>query len=148
LSNTFEWLKRFFIVGIILAVITYLYTNNITSTFWVFIGFTGLATISAFSSTCKNCDNCFGIYEINKRLIDTNVRRIHFTKEVPVGHTERHYHYVNGGTRQTHTEIHYETQDFIKEITNKRYEHSHKCKFCGDITNTYSTSESSRIYRE
>lgn len=148
MAKTLEWVKRFIIAGIILAALTYIYTNNISFSFWAFIGFVALAAASAYPSWCKNCDNCYAIHEIDNRLIDKKVRRIHFTKDVPVGRTERHYHYVNGGTRQTHTEIHYEERDFIKEITKKRYEHTHQCKFCGNITKTYSTSKSSRTFRE
>jgi hypothetical protein len=148
LANTFEWLKRFIIAGIIFAVLTYIFTYNLSLSFWVFIIVAVLATAYAFESRCKNCDNCFAVWEINNRLIDTKVTHIPFTKRVEVGHSEKYYHYVDGGTRQTHTEIHYEDRDFIKEITKKTYEHTYKCKFCGNITKTYSTSKSSQTFRD
>jgi hypothetical protein len=74
------------------------------------------------------------------------VIHIPFTKDVEVGRSEKYYHYVNGGTRQTHTDIHFEKRNFVKEVTRKKYEHTHKCEFCGKISKTYSTSESSEIF--
>jgi len=114
----------------------------------MFIVVVGFATAYAFFTRCKNCDNCFAVWEINNQLFDTKVTHIPFTKRVEVGHTATHYHYADGGTRQTQTQIQYDDRDFTKEITKKTYEHTHKCKVCGNITKTYSTSESSQTYRD
>lgn len=122
MANPFEWLKRFIIAGIILAVLSYIFTNNISLSFWVFIIIVGLMTGYAFFSRCKNCENCFAVWEINNRLIDTKVTHIPFTDRVEVGHSKKYYHYVDGGTRQIETEIHYEDRDFVKEITRENFE--------------------------
>jgi hypothetical protein len=148
LANITEWFKGFIVAGIILAVVNYIFTNNLAISFFEFIIVVGFASAYAYFTRCKNCNNCFSIWEMNTQPIDSKVSRIPFTKEVEVGRSERHYHYAGGGSRQTHTEIQYEYQNFIKEITRIKYEHTHKCKFCGNITMTYSISESSREYPE
>lgn len=148
MARSFEWFKRFIIVGIIFAVLTYIFTNSLYFSFWAFVIISVLATAYAFESRCKNCDNCFSIREINNQLIDTKVRQVRFTKRVEVGHSEKYYHYKNGDTRRMHTEIYYEDRPFIKKITRKTYEHTYKCEFCGNITKSYSTSESRQIFSD
>jgi hypothetical protein len=146
LAKTAEWFKGFFVVGVVFGVLTFFFTNKIYLAFWAFVGFIIVTTAYAFFTRCKKCENCFAIAEINNRLIDTNVTHVPFTKQVEVGRTERHYHYVDGGSRQTHTEINYEKRKFVKEITRSRYEHTHQCKFCRNITHTYTISEQSQTY--
>lgn len=148
LANTIEWLKKFLIVGFVLGLLTYISTKEFSLSFWVFVVIVVPTIAYAFFTSCKKCNNCFAVWEINKRLIDTNVSRIPFTRSVEVGRSEKHYHYVDGRTRRTHTEIQYENQDFLKEVTRRKYEHTHKCNFCGNLTTTYSTSESSQTFQD